>query len=176
MDNSRILWTTRREVVDRSLSRTLSAALTCRLRLEGRSPGERSAVLIAGNTLRWWQRLEAFSLRISSASVRHRRGHRVENSWALVDTRGIAGPQPVDKAVARSPSARLWFVSTRGVCQRERDQRFHQGSPGPGSATGDSIKGDPRGHRGSAPWPSRWTTEQRQGTEAGRSGRFLPLA
>src|SRR3954466_6278383 len=43
----------------------------------------------------------------------------------------------------------------------------------PGSATGDSIKGGPRGYRGSAPRPGCCTSMQWQGTEVVRSGRFV---
>lgn len=72
-----------------------------------------------------------------------------------VDSRATVSGQIVDKSLVaprRGP-----YVSSRpeGSAKRARI-RDPINDPGFGSATGDSIKGGPRGYRGPAPRPGRW--------------------
>src|SRR5436853_1010730 len=66
----------------------------------------------------------------------------------------------------------MFHRDPRGL-PRGTDPEIPSTEPSLRSATGDSIKGGPRGYRGSAPRPGCRASKLRQGTEAGRSGRFL---
>src|SRR5258707_7367289 len=91
----------------------------------------------------------------------------------VVDNIRCCGRDFVDKAVARPLGGRLCFTATRGVCQEERIRRFHQRNRASGAqpeiaskAVREDIEDRLHGQAAEA-------SKLRQGTEAGRSGRFF---
>src|SRR5437773_10567677 len=99
-------------------------------------------------------------------------GRAVEQAAQVVERLGSGQADFVDNSIAAAKPRPLDFPGPEGSAKGNGSE-IPSRAPVPGSATGDSIKGGPRGYRGSAPRPGRRALKLRQGTEAGRSGRFL---